>query len=178
MVPGRRDAGIRPRGLCSVGDRRCLPGESRDVLGRGVDKAADLAAARKVLAARSQHDNGQCRIGLGPLASGLRGTKLRPTSSTRRASACRASTGGQRRTGPLSSQTRFADLLRRLVYHSGHAARATPTKRRHFEHCCGVTPPVTSSAVMKPPTTRGGYQRWHMRSMRTTSYNPSLQSAR
>ena len=46
------------------------------MLGRGVDKAADLAAARKVLAARSQHDNGQCRIGLGPLASGLRGHEI------------------------------------------------------------------------------------------------------
>src|ERR1700757_1276812 len=31
---------------------------------RGIDKAADLAAARKVLAARTQHDNGHYRIGL------------------------------------------------------------------------------------------------------------------
>ena len=46
------------------------------MLGRGVDKAADLAAARIVLAARSQHDNGQCRISLGPLASGLRGHEI------------------------------------------------------------------------------------------------------
>src|SRR6516165_1129567 len=40
-----------------------VPGEARDVLGRGLEKARNLATARKMLAGGPQHDDADARIG-------------------------------------------------------------------------------------------------------------------
>src|SRR6516225_7496715 len=44
-----------------------VPGKAREVLGRGVEKARDLAAARKMLAGGPQHNHADARIGVEPL---------------------------------------------------------------------------------------------------------------
>src|SRR6516164_2649558 len=41
-----------------------VPGEMGNVLGRGVEKARDLAAARKMLTGRPQHDNPDAGVGV------------------------------------------------------------------------------------------------------------------
>ena len=41
-----------------------VPGEVRNVLGRGVEKARNLAAARKMLAGGPQHDDADASIGV------------------------------------------------------------------------------------------------------------------
>src|SRR5207248_296617 len=44
-----------------------VPGELRDMLGRGLEKAADLAAAGKMLAVRAQHDDAHPAVRVGGL---------------------------------------------------------------------------------------------------------------
>src|ERR1700737_1267545 len=43
--------------LTAARRRSDVPGEARDMLGRGIEKAADLAAARKMLPPSPQYDN-------------------------------------------------------------------------------------------------------------------------
>src|SRR6202035_2558586 len=47
-----------------------VPGEARDMLGRGMEKAADLAAARKMFPFRPQYDDADPRIGVERLEHG------------------------------------------------------------------------------------------------------------
>src|SRR6202022_1249904 len=56
--------------LTAARRRGDVPGEARDMLGRGIEKAADLAAARKMLPFRPQYDDADPRIGVARLDSG------------------------------------------------------------------------------------------------------------